>query len=74
MNLNVIDIGIIALYLATTIFIGFYISKRASKDIRSYFLGGNSIRWWLLGVSDASAMFDIAGTMLLVDWLSVYGL
>ena len=74
MNLHLIDIGIIALYLASTIFIGFYISKRASKDIRSYFLGGNSIPWWLLGVSDASGMFDIAGTMLLVYWLSVYGL
>jgi SSS family solute:Na+ symporter len=74
MNLHVIDIGIIALYLASTIFIGFYISKRASKDIRSYFLGGNSIPWWFLGVSDASGMFDIAGTMLLVYWLSVYGL
>jgi len=74
MNLHYIDIGIIVLYLAATIFIGFYISKRASKDIKNYFLGGNTIPWYFLGVSDASGMFDIAGTMLLVYWLSVYGM
>ncbi len=74
MHLHIVDIGIIAVYLTSTIFIGFYISKRASKDIGSYFLGANRIPWWLLGVSDASGMFDIAGTMLLVYWLSVYGL
>lgn len=74
MNLHMIDVGIILLYLLSTVIIGFYISKRASKDIHSYFLGGNRIPWWLLGVSDASGMFDIAGTMLLVYWLSVYGL
>jgi solute:Na+ symporter, SSS family len=74
MKLSLIDIGIILLYLTVTIFIGFYLSKRASKDIKSYFLGGNNIPWWLLGVSDASGMFDISGTMLLVYWLSVYGM
>jgi len=74
MNLHFIDIGIILLYLTSTIFIGFYISKRASKNIQNYFLGGNKIPWYFLGISDASGMFDIAGTMLLVYWLSVYGL
>jgi solute:Na+ symporter, SSS family len=74
MHLHILDIGIILLYLISTIFIGFYISKKASKNIQNYFLGGNSIPWWFLGVSDASGMFDIAGTMLLVYWLAVYGL
>ncbi len=74
MNLHIIDIGIILLYLTSTIFIGFYISKKASKDMNSYFLGGNRIPWWVLGISDASGMFDISGTMLLVYWLSVYGM
>ncbi|MBN1397337.1 MAG: Na+:solute symporter [Bacteroidetes bacterium] len=74
MHLHIIDLAIILLYLITTIFIGFYISKRASKDIKSYFLGGNSIPWYFLGISDASGMFDIAGTMLLVYWLAVYGM
>ncbi len=74
MELHVIDIGIIAAYLAATIFIGFYISKKASKDINSYFLGGNQIPWYILGVSNASGMFDITGTMWLVYLTFVYGL
>jgi solute:Na+ symporter, SSS family len=74
MNLHIVDIGIILLYLTSTIFIGFYISKKATKDMNSYFLGGNRIPWWILGISDASGMFDISGTMLLVYWLSVYGM
>ncbi|MCX6334264.1 MAG: Na+:solute symporter [Bacteroidia bacterium] len=74
MNLHPIDLGIILLYLIATIFIGYRVSKRASKNISSYFLGENSMPWYLLGISNASGMFDIAGTMLLVYWLSVYGL
>ncbi len=74
MQLHYIDIAIILLYLITTIFIGYYVSNRASKDLNSYFLGGNSLPWYYLGVSNASGMFDIAGTMLLVYWLFVYGL
>lgn len=74
MNLHYIDLGIIILYLITTIIIGYWVSKRASKNIQSYFLGGNSLPWYFLGVSNASGMFDIAGTMLLVYWLSLYGL
>jgi Na+/proline symporter len=74
MNLHYIDLGIIILYLIATIIIGYWVSKRASKSIHSYFLGGNSLPWYFLGVSNASGMFDIAGTMLLVYWLSLYGL
>lgn len=40
----------------------------------SYFLGGKSIPWYILGVSNASGMFDITGTMWLVYLLFVYGL
>lgn len=74
MDLHIIDLTIVILYLVATIFIGNWVSKRASKNIQSYFLGGNSLPWYFLGVSNASGMFDIAGTMLLVYWLSVYGM
>ena len=74
MNLETIDLVIIVLYLALTIFIGLYISKKASKDMDSYFLGGKTIPWWVLGVSNASGMFDITGTMWLVSMCFVYGL
>ncbi len=74
MKLSTIDIFIIILYIIGTIFIGFWISKKASKNINSYFLGGNSIPWYVLGVSNASGMFDIAGTMWLVYVMFIYGM
>lgn len=60
MDLHYIDLGIILLYLIATIVTGYWVSKRASKNIQSYFLGGNSLPWYFLGVSNASGMFDIA--------------
>jgi len=74
MELHSIDIVIILGYLAATLGIGFWISKRASKNIKSYFLGGNELPWYALGLSNASGMFDISGTMWLVYLLFVYGL
>lgn len=74
MNLPVLDIAIILAYVVATLVVGFWISSRASKDIKSYFLGGNKLSWWQLGLSNASGMFDISGTMWLVYLLFVYGL
>jgi SSS family solute:Na+ symporter len=74
MQLHIIDTSIILLYIALTIFIGFYISKRASKNLDSYFLGDKSMPWYILGISNASGMFDITGTMWLVYLCFVYGM
>ena len=74
MNLPLLDIAIILAYVVATLVVGFWIANRASKDIKSYFLGGNKLSWWQLGLSNASDMFDISGTMWLVYLLFVYGL
>lgn len=74
MQLHLIDIIIIFIYLVLTIGIGFWISNKASKNIKNYFLGGNEIKWYYLGLSNASGMFDISGTMWMVMLLFIYGL
>lgn len=74
MQLHTIDIIIILVYLALTVGIGFWISKKASSNIKNYFLGGNEIKWYYLGLSNASGMFDISGTMWMVMLLFIYGL
>jgi solute:Na+ symporter, SSS family len=74
MKLSVLDIGIIFGYLILTICIGFILTKRASKGLNSYFLADKGLPFWILGVSDASGMFDITGTMWLVYVVFVYGL
>jgi solute:Na+ symporter, SSS family len=74
MKLHALDLAIILIYFVAVILIGLWVSRRGAKDLNSYFLGGKSLPWYLLGISDASGMFDISGTMWLVYILFVYGL
>jgi solute:Na+ symporter, SSS family len=74
MRLNGIDSAIILLYLGITIVIGLVLKKRARADEAAYLLGGNRLPWYMLGISNASGMFDISGTMWLVSLTFVYGL
>lgn len=72
--LQSIDISIIGGYLVCTILIGLILRKRAQKSAGAYLLGGNSIPWYMLGLSNASGMFDISGTIWLVTLMFVYGM
>ncbi len=74
MTMSWLDIGIIFCYLILTIIIGFLLTRRASKGLDSYFLADKGLPFWILGVSNASGMFDITGTMWLVYLTFVYGL
>jgi Na+/proline symporter len=74
MLLKPVDIGIIAAYIVIIMSAGFAMSRMAGKNLKSYFLGGNRIPWYVLGVANASGMFDITGTMWLVMTIFVYGL
>ena len=74
MQLHNLDLGIILGYFVLVLSVGLWVSRRGSKDLDSYFLGGKTLPWYMLGVSDASGMFDISGTMWLVYVLFIYGL
>jgi SSS family solute:Na+ symporter len=68
-----IDILIISFYIFLTVAVGIWVSKRASKGLDSYFLGGKSIKWYYLGLSNGSGMFDVSGTAWMVGILFLYG-
>ncbi len=74
MSLSYIDISIVITYVVGVLALGFYLSKKSSKNLESYFLGGNELPWYYLGLSNASGMFDISGTMWSVGILFVYGI
>ena len=74
MSLEFIDILIILSYFILVLIVGFFLSSRARKNLDQYFLGGNKIKWYLLGLSNASGMFDISGVMWTVTILFIYGL
>ncbi|MBN1443504.1 MAG: Na+:solute symporter [Planctomycetes bacterium] len=74
MELHGIDIAIIAAYLAAIIALGIWLSRRASKNLEAYFLGGKSLPWWVIGTSHGASGFDITGTMWFVTMMFTYGL
>jgi solute:Na+ symporter, SSS family len=74
MKLQAIDIAILISYLAAMVMIGWLLRKKARQNKESYLLGGKKLPWYLLGLSDASDMFDISGTMWMVALCFVYGM
>ena len=74
MGLEILDFIIILSYFVLVLIVGFMLSSKARKNLDQYFLGGNKIKWYLLGLSNASGMFDISGVMWTVTILFIYGL
>jgi Na+/proline symporter len=74
MNFDLIDILIVIAYLVASIGVGFWISKKAGTSLQNYFLGGNQMKWYYLGLSNGAGMFDVSGTTWTVTILVVYGL
>ena len=71
--MHIADISIIIIYILLTLWVGTWVSKRASRGLKSYFLGGNDIKWYFLGLSNGSGMFDVSGTAWMVGTLFLYG-
>ncbi|MHA6247465.1 sodium:solute symporter family protein [Pontibacter sp. CAU 1760] len=74
MKLTALDVGIVLLYLVAVAAIGLVMQRRARENKNAYLLGGNTLPWYALGLSNASGMFDISGTMWMVMLAFVYGL
>ncbi|AWK06411.1 sodium:solute symporter [Flavobacterium crocinum] len=71
--MNIIDVSIILIYIVMSVGIGIWISRKASKGLDDYFLGGKSIKWYFLGLSNGSGMFDVSGTSWMIGVLFLYG-
>jgi len=74
MKLQWIDITILLAYLLTMLIIGWALRKKARLNKESYLMGGKTLPWYMLGLSDASDMFDISGTMWMVALCFIYGM
>ena len=72
--MTIIDAGVVFLYFAAVVGLGFWYKKRASRSLDSYFLGGKRLHWLLLSMSGSVSNFDITGTMWIVSILFVLGM
>lgn len=71
--LGIMDYFIIGGYFLILVALGFYLSRKASKSMDDYFLGGRSLPWWALGISGMGWSVDVTGTMLIVSLLYLLG-
>ncbi|MCC5936621.1 MAG: Na+:solute symporter [Lunatimonas sp.] len=67
MQLTSLDWGIIFLFFAISLGVGFWASKQASKDSLSFFLSGRNMPWYLLGVSMVATTFSVDTPTLVSD-------
>jgi Na+/proline symporter len=59
MTLPAIDWTIIVIYLALSVFVGIFFSKKALKSVDEYFVSGRALPWWLAGMSMIASAFAI---------------
>ena len=71
--LGTTDYYIIGGYFLALVGLGIYLSRRATKSLDEYFLGGRSLPWWALGISGMGWSVDVTGTMLIVSLLYILG-
>jgi len=72
-TLNAVDLMIIGCYFSVLVIIGICLSRRASKSMENYFLGGRKLPWWALGISGMASWLDDTGTSLIVAFLFMMG-
>ncbi len=73
MSLHIIDILIIVGYMLLILGVGFYASRKAGDNMESYFLGGKTMPWYMLGLSNSSGMFDVNAVSWRLAMLILYG-
>jgi len=69
-----IDWIIIFSYLAVTIGVGLYFTKRASSNITDYFVSGRNLPWWLLGTSMVATTFAADTPLVITGWVRSEGI
>jgi len=56
-SLHWIDWAIILSYIAFSLGVGIYFSKKAASNTEEYFLAGRSLPWWIVGTSMVATTF-----------------
>ncbi len=71
--MQILDYTIVIAYLLAIVGLGFFLQRKASEGLESYFLGDRNLPWWALGASGMASNTDIAGTMVIVALIYALG-
>jgi len=72
-SLSILDYSVIVVFFVTILGVGLAMSRKASKNLESYFLGGRNLPWYMLGIAGMSGWFDLTGTMVITSFLYLMG-
>lgn len=71
--MSVLDYVIVIAYLTAIVSVGLIMQRKASAGIDSYFLGGRTLPWWVLGASGMASNLDVSGTMINTAFIFAMG-
>ncbi|KPK81747.1 MAG: sodium:proline symporter [Gemmatimonas sp. SM23_52] len=57
--MNALDWLVIGVYLAGTLALGIWFSRRGARSFADFFVGGRALPWWLAGTSMAATTFSV---------------
>ncbi len=69
-----LDLAVLIGYFAITVAAGFWFTRASARGLRSYFLGENKNKWWMLACSGAATNYSVDGTVWLISMLMVLGM
>jgi Na+/proline symporter len=72
--MNSLDWLVIGVYLAGTLFIGIWFSRRGAKSFADFFVGGRALPWWLAGTSMAATTFSVDTPLYVTGMVSRRGI
>ncbi len=73
-HLTQLDLIVVASYLLLIFAAGMLLTRRASKSVDEFFIGGRHMPWWLIGVSMAATNFSIDTPVSLTYFIRTEGI
>ena len=73
LSMTVLDWSIIGAVVTTTMLLGILVGFRSGKNRETFFLGGRSLPWWLLGTSMVATTFSTDTPNLVTDLVRGHG-
>lgn len=67
MKVSTLDWALIFGFFAIFLLIGIFVAKRSGKDSKEFFLSGQNMPWWLLGISMVATTFSADTPNLVTD-------
>lgn len=72
--LSPLDWAIVACYLAFSLLVGAYLTRRAGRSLTDYFVSGRNLPWWALGTSMVATTFAADTPLVVTGWIRTDGI